>query len=81
VSRYGNTARRNEYIADALRMAAGAADEHYAYINLNMEMANFASIAQLVTATTDEKEKAELMEALVQGIVSCGRLHGLIGKD
>ncbi len=81
MSRYGSTARRNEDIADALRIAAGATDEHQAYINLKMEMSNFASRARKVGLTTDEKERAELLESLVRDIISCGCLYGLIGKE
>ncbi len=34
VTQYGSSFRRNEELADALRMAADAADEHFAYISL-----------------------------------------------
>ena len=78
ISRYGSTARKNEDIADALRVAAGAMDEHQAYIGLKMEMTNFANRAQRIASTMDGKEKAELTEALIRDIVSCGRFRGLI---
>lgn len=79
ISRYCSTARRHEKMADAIRMAAEAADEHYAYINLKLEMSNFASRAEKVQYSSDEKERAELVEALVRDMIACGRLHGLIG--
>lgn len=50
-SRYDSAFRRNEDIAAALRAAAEAADEHNAYINLKMEMSNFASRARRVMLT------------------------------
>lgn len=78
MNRYASTARRNENIADALRVAAGAADEHQAYIGLKMEMANFASRAKRAMSTADDKEKTDLTEAIIRDIVSCGRLHGFI---
>ena len=78
MNRYGSTARKNEDIADALRVAAGAMDEHQAYIGLKMEMANFASRARMIASIMDGKEKVELTEAIIRDIVSCGRLHGLI---
>ena len=59
-SRYDSAFRRNEDIAAALRAAAEAADEHNAYINLKMEMSNFASRARRVMLYTTEEEKAEL---------------------
>lgn len=80
-SRYDSAYRRNEDIATALRAAAEAADEHQAYINLKMEMSNFASRARRAMLSASEEEKAELTEALIRDVVSSGRLHGLIGKE
>lgn len=80
-SRYGSVYRRNEDIATALRAAAGAADEHQAYINLKMEMSNFASRARRVMLSASAGEKAELTEALIRDVVSSGRLHGLISMN
>lgn len=80
-SRYDSAFRRNEDIAAALRAAAEAADEHNAYINLKMEMSNFASRARRVMLYTTEEEKAELTEALIRDIVSVGPLYGLISKN
>ncbi len=79
ISRYGSTARRHEKMADAIRMAAEAADEHYAYINLKLEMSNLASRAEKAKSSSDKKERIELMEALVRDMIACGRLYGLIG--
>lgn len=79
ISRYCSTARRHEKMADAIRIAAGAADEHYAYINLKLEMSNLASRAEKVQHSSDEKERVELVEALVRDMIVCGHLYGLIG--
>lgn len=78
ISRYSSAARKNEDIADALRMAAGAADEHHAYIGLRLEMSAFANRAQMIMAATDDKEKAKLVDSIIRDIVFSGRLHGLI---
>ena len=80
-SRYDSAFRRNEDIAAALRAAAEAADEHNAYINLKMEMSNFASRSQRVMLSASEKEKSELTEALIRDIVSVGQLYGLISMN
>ena len=64
-----------------VKAAAEAADEHNAYINLKMEMSNFASRARRVMLYTTEEEKAELTEALIRDIVSVGQLYGLISKN
>ena len=51
MSRYGSTYRRNEELADALRMAAGAADEHNAYIHMKGQMSELteALVRELVS--------------------------------
>lgn len=81
MSRYGSTYRRNEELADALRMAAGAADEHHAYISMKAQMANFACRAKMAAIADTEEKRDELTEALVRDLASYGRLLGLIGKE
>lgn len=81
MSRYASTARRNEDLADAMRMAAGAADEHHAYISMKSMMANFACRAKMITSSETDEKREELTQALVRDIVSYGRLVGLIGKE
>lgn len=80
ISRYGSSYRRNEDMAEALRMAAGAADEHRAYISMKGEMANFASRAQMAAIADTEEKRDELTEALVRDLASYGRMMNLI-KD
>lgn len=81
MSRYCSMARRNEDIADAIRMAAGAADEHQAYISMKNEMANFAWRAKMIAAAQTDEKRDELTRALIRDIVSFGCLFGLIGGD
>lgn len=78
ISRYGNAARRNEKLADALRMAAGAADEHQAYIAMRGHMSNFAWRARMASIAETVAKRDELLDALVRDLVSYGRLFGLI---
>ena len=82
ITRYGTSYRNNEEMADALRMAASAADEHAALYSLRGQIANFAWRAKLISSPdkTDE-EVAELTYALIRDIVSYGKLLGLIGGD
>jgi len=80
MSRYGNAYRRNEELADALRMAAGAADEHNAYIHMKGQMSNFASRAQMASTADTEEKRCELIDALVRDLVSFGRMFDLIGE-
>ena len=80
MSRYGSTYRRNEELADALRMAAGAADEHHVYISMKAQMANFACRAKAASVAETEEKRSELTEALVRELVSYGKMSGLIGE-
>ena len=78
VTRYGSAARRNEDLAEALRMAAEAADEHQAYISMKGQMSNFAWRARMVAITEDKGERDKLMDSLVRDLVAYGKLFGLI---
>lgn len=80
MSRYGSSYRRNEELADALRMAAGAADEHHAHISMKAQMANFAWRAKAASVAETEEKRSELTEALVRELVSYGKMFGLIGE-
>lgn len=80
VARYDATSRNNEELADALRMAANAADEHHSYIALKAQMAQFAREAQEIgRATASEREKR--MEALRKNLVSYGKLMGMLWQE
>ena len=81
MSRYGSAYRRNEELADALRMAAGAADEHNAYISMKAEMSSFAWRAKMASVADTEEKRSELVEALIRDLVAFGRLMGLIGGE
>lgn len=81
MSRYGSSYRRNEDMAEALRMAAGAADEHRAHISMKVEMANFASRAQMLAIADTEEKRADLTQALIRDLADYGRLMGLIGGE
>lgn len=81
MGRYGSAYRRNEELADALRMAAGAADEHHAYVSMKAQMSNFAWRAKMASTAKNEANRSELVAALVRDIVSYGHLMGLIGNS
>lgn len=80
ISRYGSSYRRNGDIAEALMMAANAADEHHAYIFMKVQMADFAQKAQNALHAADTEREA-LTRSLVHDIVSYGRLMNFIKKD
>lgn len=81
MGRYGSSYRRNEELADALRMAAEAADEHHAYVSMKAQMSNFVREAKMVSTAEAEEKRGELMEALVRDLAAYGRLIGLIGGE
>lgn len=82
MSRYYTIKTRNEDLADSLRMAAAASDEHQELVSLRMMMANYASRAASATWTfKSEDEKAELAMKLTEELAAYGRLNGYIGKE
>ena len=82
ITRYCNIYHRNDDLAEALQMAANAADEHTALIAIKAELAHFAFRAAIATSKhRTEQEKAELAAALASDIVICGRMYGLISES
>ncbi len=75
--RYYSAKTRNEDLADSLRMAAAASDEHEELMYLRMMMANYASRA---AATTGEfrsnEEKVDLAMKLAEELAAYGRMSG-----
>lgn len=80
ISRYGSSCRRDENIAEALRAAADAADEHQAYISMKAQMADFAWRAQTILHAANN-ERETLVQSLVHDIASYGQLTNLIRRD
>lgn len=80
LTRYGTSYRKNEEMAYAFRMAANAADEHYAYIALKAQMATFVQRAQELKYTDDEKKEART-EALLRDMVAYGVLQGFTRRE
>ena len=81
IARYYSAYHRNEDLADALQIAANAADEHNDLIAIRGELAHFAFRAAMATSKhRTGPEKAELAAALASDIVICGRMHGFINE-
>lgn len=82
LTRYGTTYRKAEDMADALRVAAGAAEEHAAYINLKTEMSNLAwRAATVMRKDLPPEDRARRAESLIADIAALGRLLGLIAPE
>jgi len=73
-SRYETVYRTNEDMADALRMAAGAADDHRALVSIRAELSILASSASAV-AKADEKTKLEKALKVVDELLSVARIY------
>ena len=81
-TRYYNSYHRNNDLAEALLIAANAADEHTALTAIKAEMAHFAFRAAMATSKyRTESEKAELAAALASDIAAYGRMHGFISGE
>ena len=81
-TRYYNSYHRNDDLAEALLIAANAADEHTALTAIKAEMAHFAFRAAMATSKyRTESEKAELAAALASDIAASGRMHGFISGE
>lgn len=79
-SRYGSSCRRNEDMAEALRMAAMATDEHHAYISMKADIANFARRAKAASTGGTAERRDELVQSLVNDLVAYGRALGFVGE-
>lgn len=75
ITRYDRERRNAEELADALRMAAGAADDHLKLIRLKVEVSNLAYLAKRA------KDDSVLLETLRQSLLIIAQSHGLIGKE
>lgn len=75
ITRYDRERRNAEELADALRMAAGAADEHMKLIRLRVEVSNLAGLAKRA-----EGDSVQL-ETLRRSVLSIARSHELIGRE
>ncbi len=69
-----------EDLADALKMAADAADAHADNIHTKAQLANLAYKAWLIEHT-EEGEKAKKTEELLTELISYGVMKGVIRND
>lgn len=72
---------KNEDLAVALRIAAGAADEHQAYMTIKIRMSEFVQRAQRANNTQVDFEKEAITKSLIQDLIQYGRLEGLIREQ
>lgn len=75
--RYNNEQWRNEELADALRVAANAAEEHNLMIAYRADLTRLAQMAEQATEQNDQA----LLKQLATETVGYGQMHGLIRRD
>ncbi len=78
IKRYDTERNNMEDLADALRMAANAADEHAEYTNMRGSLAGFVNAAQNIKCTTDQDDRVKLVDKLVEDLLAYGRMHSWI---
>ena len=79
IQRYERERHKAEDLADALRMAENASDDHNHLINLK---STFASIAYEAKKTDylPEDQRLDALEKVKKNLLSAARLEGLIGE-
>ena len=76
ISRYDNERRKNEDLADAMRMAAAASDEHHALVHLRGAVALLAAEAKRIEFIPED-QKLKALEGLRKSLISSANLAGV----
>lgn len=75
IKRYDTERNNMEDLADALRMAANAADEHNAYVGMRGAFVGLVTIAQDIEFAADKESREELEDKLVESLLAYGRVY------
>lgn len=79
LTRYNTTFWNNQEMADALRLALSAKDDHDALLDMRMMLSNFATRGAAATSPhLPQEERVELAMKLSEEIADYGRRNGLI---
>lgn len=76
ITRYATKCRDNERLAEALRMAAYAAEYHNKLAAYRAELMRLVHIAQEVKGCMESEDKATRVENLLNEILAFGALQG-----
>ena len=76
ITRYDRERRQNEELADAMRMAAAASDDHNALVHLRGTMASLASEARHIEFVPED-QKMKALEALRKNLIASANLSGV----
>ena len=80
ITRYDTARRKNEDMAEALRMAAAAKDDHEKLIHLRASVSALAGKAESVRYAAEGQQEAR-MKDIVNELLSLARLSGLIHTE
>lgn len=80
IGRYDTTRRNNEDLAEALRMAASAEEDHAKMVFLKVELSRLASEAASVEYTSEDMKQAK-MQRVISSLLVLARMQGLIRND
>ena len=80
MTRYDTARRNNEDMADALRMAASAKEDHEKLVFLRAELHHLASKAMSVNYAAEDL-KPRRMQEVINELLSIARMQGLIRDD
>lgn len=80
MSRYDRERTRNEDLADALRMALNAADDHSAAVDLRCNLVDLGHRAQVVLRDCDAM-LPDAVEKLLRDVAASATARGLIKRD
>ena len=82
ISRYDRERRNNEDLADALRMAAAASDDHAQLISIRCDLAGLAAKAEnLLRGDQLSHEFVAGAASLLENLVAVASTYGLIRRD
>ena len=82
ITRYETTYRQNDDLAEALRMAANAADDHQALSSMRAQMSWFASQSRkALQPGLEESDRADMVQHLLREIVAYGQAMSLISQN
>lgn len=76
--RYDTECNNMEDLAEAMRMAANAADEHAEYTNMRGSIAAFVATALSIKCTANQDDRAALIDKLVEDLLAYGRMRSWI---
>lgn len=80
VTRYDTARRKNEDLAEAMRMAAAAKDDHEKLIHLRASILALVGKAESIRYAAEDQKEAR-MKDIVNELLSLARLSGLIHTE